>query len=40
MGRSERRALETGLDEDDCPAACPYSLEQILAADFYPDGSG
>lgn len=33
-------ADETGLDEEDFPPSCPYALEQILAGDFYPDGSG
>jgi hypothetical protein len=30
-------AEETGLDETDFPAACPYTPEQALAEDFYPD---
>jgi len=30
-------AEETGLDETDFPAACPYGVEQALALDFYPE---
>lgn len=29
-------AEETGLDETDFPAECPYTPEQALAEDFYP----
>jgi hypothetical protein len=28
---------ETGLPEGSFPAACPFSIEQILAPDFLPD---
>jgi len=30
-------ADETGIDETRFPAACPYTLEQALETDFYPD---
>lgn len=30
----ERAAAETGLAADSFPDACPYSLEQLLSADF------
>lgn len=28
---------ETGLDESDFPAICPWSLQEISQSDFYPD---
>ena len=30
-------ADETGMDERDFPQTCPYSVEQVLDGDFYPD---
>jgi hypothetical protein len=30
-------ADETGLPEDAFPAACPFTIEQILDPDFLPD---
>ena len=30
-------ANETGLDNENFPANCPYSVEQILNADYLPD---
>ena len=30
-------AKETAFDEDDFPAACPWSFEQAMDADFWPD---
>jgi hypothetical protein len=33
-------ADETGLDEDDFPCTCPYSVEQLLDPEFYPDVEG
>lgn len=33
----ERAAAETGLATDSFPAECPYSLEQLLSADFPAD---
>ena len=30
-------AEETGLDETDFPAVCPYHAEQVLAEDFHPE---
>jgi len=29
-------ADETGLDEEDFPRTCPYSVAQILDSGFYP----
>ena len=29
--------LETGLDDEDFPVTCPYSLEQLLDPNFLPD---
>jgi hypothetical protein len=28
---------ETGLPEQTFPAACPWSLEQMMAEDFWPE---
>ena len=28
---------ETGIDKNDFPADCPFSVEQILQRDFYPE---
>jgi hypothetical protein len=41
---SYRRALidaerETGLDDDVFPGECPWTFEQMLAPDFWPEGS-
>lgn len=30
-------AKETGLEEDAFPATCPYSLEEILSPEFWPE---
>lgn len=30
---------ETGLSPQTFPQSCPYSLEQILDEDFYPEGN-
>jgi len=30
-------ANETGLDNENFPANCPYSVEQILNADYLPE---
>jgi hypothetical protein len=30
-------AEDTGLDESDFPAACPYPVQMALALDAYPD---
>lgn len=32
-------ARETGLDRSLFPVACPWSFEQIVDADFWPDGA-
>lgn len=32
-----RASQETGLDESDFPAECPWSFEQITDNNFYPD---
>lgn len=29
-------ALETGFERDTFPAACPWSFDQMIAADFWP----
>lgn len=29
---------ETPLDDGDLPRTCPFTVEQILAADYWPDG--
>ena len=34
----ERAAHETGLAESAFPADCPFTAEQVLAADFLPEG--
>ena len=34
----DRIVEEIGLLEPDFPAECPFTLEQILAADFLPEG--
>jgi len=33
----EDAAEETGLSADRFPSSCPYTVEQILAGDFYPE---
>ena len=30
--------VKTGLGESAFPATCPWSFEQVMAADFWPDG--
>jgi hypothetical protein len=35
----ERAAAETGLSADSFPATCAYSLEQVLAPDFFSESS-
>ena len=30
-------ADETGMDEGNFPQSCPYGVEQVLDAGFYPD---
>ncbi len=30
-------ANETGLDDENFPANCPYSVEQILDSDYLPE---
>ena len=30
---------ETNLAEETCPAECPYTIEQILDPEFYPEAS-
>jgi len=35
----ERAIAETSLPDENFPPACPFSFEQILDADFFPDGS-
>jgi hypothetical protein len=32
-----RAAKETAIDEDGFPAACPWSFEQAMDADFWPE---
>ena len=33
-------ATETGLDEAGFPIECPWSFDQIMDADFWPDAGG
>lgn len=34
----ERAAAETGLGDDQLPADCPFSLEEVLSPAFLPEG--
>jgi hypothetical protein len=37
--RAVKRAIaQTGLGADRFPSSCPYTVEQILDSDFFPDG--
>ncbi|MGZ8935688.1 MAG: DUF29 family protein, partial [Methylobacter sp.] len=33
-----RVSRETGLDESAFPSECPWTIEQIIDHDFFPDG--
>ena len=37
---AEQAELETGLDRGRFGAACPWAMERMLAADFWPEGVG
>ncbi len=37
LAAKKRAALETGLPAEAFPGECPYSLNQILDEDFWPD---